>query len=54
LALAAALIKVCGGIAFADARKNRPSLQGVTMYFIMLCWASVVILLAIAFMRRLW
>jgi len=28
--------------------------RNAAMYFIMLCWAAVIILLSIAFLRRLW
>lgn len=35
-------------------RKRAGLERNIIMYFIMLCWAAVIILLSIAFMRRLW
>lgn len=28
--------------------------ENATMYFIMICWAAVIVLVTVAFMRRLW
>jgi hypothetical protein len=28
--------------------------ENANMYFIMICWAAVIVLVTVAFMRRLW
>jgi hypothetical protein len=37
-----------------ESRESRILTKELCMYFIMLCWAAAIVLVTIAFMRRLW